>query len=88
MNKNDKFHGAEFEVSAQAISDEQLESVSGGGSLDINEIDLKAFWAIGGQGIPTCMQPLHGGEQVAMKSYWKDGKVHLECTECGFIRVI
>lgn len=30
MNKNDKFHGAEFEVSAQTISDEQLEGVAGG----------------------------------------------------------
>ena len=34
MNKNDKFHGAEFEVNAQAISDEQLEGVSGGNSYD------------------------------------------------------
>ena len=32
MNKNDKFHGAEFEVSARAISDEELDSVSGGWS--------------------------------------------------------
>jgi len=31
MNKNDKFHGAEFEVNTQAISDEQLDAVSGGG---------------------------------------------------------
>ena len=30
MNKNDKFHGTEFEVNAQAISDEELEGVSGG----------------------------------------------------------
>ena len=30
MNKNDKFHGAEFEVNAQAISDEELDAVSGG----------------------------------------------------------
>lgn len=30
MNKNDKFHGAEFEVSAHAISDEELDSVAGG----------------------------------------------------------
>lgn len=30
MNKNDKFHGEEFEVNAQAISDENLEGVSGG----------------------------------------------------------
>ena len=31
MNKNDKFHGAEFEVNAQAITDEKLEGVAGGG---------------------------------------------------------
>jgi len=31
MNKNDKFHGAEFEVNTQAISDEELDAVSGGG---------------------------------------------------------
>ena len=31
MNKNEKFHGAEFEVNAQAITDEQLDAVSGGG---------------------------------------------------------
>ena len=30
MNKNDKFHGAEFNVSAQAISDEELDAVAGG----------------------------------------------------------
>ena len=30
MNINDKFHDAEFEVNAQAISDENLEGVSGG----------------------------------------------------------
>lgn len=32
MNKNEKFHGAEFDVSAQAISDEELDAVSGGSS--------------------------------------------------------
>ena len=32
MNKNDKFHGAKFDVSAQAISDEELNTVSGGWS--------------------------------------------------------
>ena len=31
MNQNDKFHGAEFEVNAQAITDEKLEGVAGGG---------------------------------------------------------
>ena len=30
MNKNDKFHGAEFEVNAQAVTDEKLEGVDGG----------------------------------------------------------
>jgi len=30
MNKNDQFHGADFEVSARAISDEKLEGVAGG----------------------------------------------------------
>ena len=30
MNKNDKFHGADFEASAQAISDDELDTVSGG----------------------------------------------------------
>ena len=30
MNKNDQFHGAEFEINAQSISDEELEAVSGG----------------------------------------------------------
>lgn len=30
MNKNDKFHGAEFGVNAQAISDDELDCVAGG----------------------------------------------------------
>ena len=30
MNKNDKFRVAEFEVSAQAVTDEKLEGVAGG----------------------------------------------------------
>jgi len=30
MNQNDKFHGAEFEVNAQAVTDEKLEGVTGG----------------------------------------------------------
>jgi len=34
MNKNDKFHGAEFEVNTQAISDEELDAVAGGLTTD------------------------------------------------------
>lgn len=30
MNKNDQFHGAEFEINAQSISDEELNAVTGG----------------------------------------------------------
>ena len=30
MNKNEKFHGADFEVNAPAISDDELDAVSGG----------------------------------------------------------
>jgi len=33
MNKNDQFHGAEFEVNARAISDEEMEAVAGGSML-------------------------------------------------------
>ena len=32
MNKNDKFQVAEFEVSAQSISNKELENISGGNS--------------------------------------------------------
>ena len=35
MNKNDKFRSAEFDVNAQAISDEELDAVSGGASVDL-----------------------------------------------------
>ena len=89
MNKNDKFHGISPEMNPTIeLNDDELDSVSGGGKLDIDKKHLQAFWDIGGSGIPTCMQPLHGGEQVAMKSYWENGKVHLECTECGYIKVV
>ena len=30
MDKNDPFHGEEFEVNAQAVSDEELAAVAGG----------------------------------------------------------
>ena len=40
MNKNDKFHGAEFDVSAQAISDEELDAVAGG----CEEYDAVEVW--------------------------------------------
>lgn len=30
MNKNDKFHNADFEVNAHAISDDELDAVAGG----------------------------------------------------------
>ena len=36
INKNEKFHGAEFDVSAHAISDDELDAVSGScGECDI-----------------------------------------------------
>ena len=34
MNENDKFHSADFEVNSQAISDEELDAVSGGTDED------------------------------------------------------
>ena len=86
MNKNDKFHGISPEMNPTIeLNDDALESVSGG-ITKIKEEDLQAFWAVGGRGVPLC--PQHGSEQVAMKSYRKNGKLHLECTECGYIKVV
>jgi len=34
MNKNDKFHNEEPEVNANAVSDEELDSVAGGRGAD------------------------------------------------------
>lgn len=48
MNKNDKFHCAEFDVNAHAISDEELDAVSGGASdtAYLDESNLPGGWVV------------------------------------------
>ena len=84
MNKNDKFHdGMTPELNTGIeLNDDELDIVSGGVSSE----DLQAFWDAGYQGAPICTR--HFNRKVVMKSYQKDGKLHLECPECGYLNVI
>ena len=84
MNQNEKIHNGmtpELNTSIE-LSDDELDSVAGGVSGE----DLKAWWDAGYQGAPLC--PQHGNRKAYMKSYRKDSMLHLECTVCGFIKVL
>ena len=55
------------------LSDEALDDVAGGANLD-------AWWASGRQGAPVCT--FHPTGHVVMDSYYKDGKLYVECPYC------
>ena len=84
MNKNEKIHdGMAPDLNTGIeLNDDEMDTVSGG----ISNEDLQAWWSTGNSGAPICTR--HFNRSVAMKSYWKDGKVHLECPECGNIKVL
>ena len=80
MNNNDKFHGTEFDANAQAISDDELDTVVGGANLD-------AWFESGRSGAPVCTN-VHACDGVVlfgkliMNSYWKNGSLYVECPFC------
>jgi hypothetical protein len=84
MNKKEKFHnGMSFEMNNNVeLNDDELDAVAGG----VTDKDLQAFWDAGYQGAPICTR--HFNRDVVMISYMKNGQLHLECPECGLLKVI